>query len=789
MSISRHTNNPSPPDEPWFTSRIPALYNQVYMSAMAIAMDVDTAQDITQETFLRGFLKLATLRQRDQLGPWLHRIARNTALQWQRDGRNRSRLLPLIPLEEAPVDPADETRKSPREAAEHAENSSQLTEAIMELPADLRQAVLLHYCEGLSASEIARLNGEYPSTITRRLDKGRELLRAYMERGLAANLASMRPASRQAQRTVALVTAAAALPAAVKAQAVALAADTPVAAGAGGITSLVGSGSAATIISKGFITKMAISATTTKIIAATAIAAGGMLAGYSLMSDPAPKDAPAPPIQRADSTPATRINTLAPGGAGGSASAGKKSAAGAADDMATRPATKRPSAEQRVASLKDDLVSTQPELIIADGETSGRLHFNIMVVNEAGLPVPNATVEMTGRRTKLRTPTWYGWGAPAISATTNKEGLARVSGDQYVEENLELGGVTFNVSHPDYASAHEDMYLDEMKKVVLKSGDVLEVIVSDSESSTPLKAGLDLSFFSRFKPDWSQRGDGTITVRKINDKELSFYATHKEDGKTTAFSPLEKISFPRASRGPVYLTVYRGSTVHGRLSDEVQRPVKNGTVQAFAESGERSCGQYSPQTVSIREDGTFTLEGMAKGNVLIWALADGWCSQPGMDPRYKNAAKQPTHGYPQTFTLTESEQQYTLPMVATATALFKLVDAEGRPAANAVLVTNPNMCYENCCGMWIRRGEFMTTSTVDGTAVIADIPPLANTRFHVSGDYELPPEEDDVNGFERHEKFDLSPGQVLEHTLTVYPKGTTVITQDGDKMTTAAGTQ
>ena len=45
-----------------------------------------------------------------------------------------------------------------------------LTQAVMALPDDLRQAVLLHYAEGMTPSDIARLNGEAPSTVTRRLD-------------------------------------------------------------------------------------------------------------------------------------------------------------------------------------------------------------------------------------------------------------------------------------------------------------------------------------------------------------------------------------------------------------------------------------------------------------------------------------------------------------------------------------------------------------------------------------------------------------------------------------------
>lgn len=219
-----------------FARRVAELYPKVYLGALAVARDADTAQDVTQEAFLRAYLRLDKLSRAEELGPWVYGIARKVALQWQRDNQNRSRLVPLIPLEEVAMHPPD-GNLSPRESAERSEMSKQVGEAVMKLPQELREVLLLHYAEGMTASDIARLNGEAVSTITRRLDKAIGVLRALMEQGLASGLAALRPPAAQAQRTIALVAATAGLSAGAKAQLLGLTAGHVVAQGARGMVS------------------------------------------------------------------------------------------------------------------------------------------------------------------------------------------------------------------------------------------------------------------------------------------------------------------------------------------------------------------------------------------------------------------------------------------------------------------------------------------------------------------------------------------------------------------------
>ncbi len=215
-------------DPETFADMVRQYYGPIYFTSLSIARDKEIAQDIVQETFLRAWLKRDEMQQPvAQLLPWLARIARNLAIQWQRQGQRRSRLLPVLSLEEIMVDPADPNQPHPRDAAAQTEQTFQVGDAVMNLPEDLRQVVLLHYGEGLSAADIARLTGEARSTVTRRLTRAHKKLRFHLEDGVAIGLAMLKPPRVHLEHTCAIAGAVAMLPATGRAQLLRGIADTP----------------------------------------------------------------------------------------------------------------------------------------------------------------------------------------------------------------------------------------------------------------------------------------------------------------------------------------------------------------------------------------------------------------------------------------------------------------------------------------------------------------------------------------------------------------------------------
>lgn len=63
------------------------------MRALCVAhvYDPSVQDDLVQDSFLDGFLKLKTLRNRARFGPWLASITRNKCKSWQRKERRQAK--------------------------------------------------------------------------------------------------------------------------------------------------------------------------------------------------------------------------------------------------------------------------------------------------------------------------------------------------------------------------------------------------------------------------------------------------------------------------------------------------------------------------------------------------------------------------------------------------------------------------------------------------------------------------------------------------------------------------
>jgi RNA polymerase sigma-70 factor (ECF subfamily) len=138
------------------------------------------AQDLAQDTLLRGFESLPRLADPARFGAWLCGIAANLARWWWR--RQARWPLSLDNLAEAYPDVpraawAASLPATPEQAVERAEQTRRLAAAIEALPPALARAVALHYLEGLSYAEAAAALDVPVSTVKGRLFKSRTRLR------------------------------------------------------------------------------------------------------------------------------------------------------------------------------------------------------------------------------------------------------------------------------------------------------------------------------------------------------------------------------------------------------------------------------------------------------------------------------------------------------------------------------------------------------------------------------------------------------------------------------------
>jgi RNA polymerase sigma factor (sigma-70 family) len=129
----------------------------------------EDADDIVQEALLQAYLGLDRLRDPGAFGAWLSAITANLARMRLRAARE-----PSVSLD-AGGRVAPESFEVP--LLEELDSLRKLRAALEPLPLAERDAVLLHYVDGLTAQEIAAVLGERPGTVRVRLHRARERLR------------------------------------------------------------------------------------------------------------------------------------------------------------------------------------------------------------------------------------------------------------------------------------------------------------------------------------------------------------------------------------------------------------------------------------------------------------------------------------------------------------------------------------------------------------------------------------------------------------------------------------
>ncbi len=143
--------------------------------------DVDLVEDICQETFIRAYRALHQFRGDAQFYTWLYRIAVNTAKKFLLEMKND----PMVSEAFLKNDDDDETSwkkneptsdDGPESILAAKEIAAVVNAAMDDLPADLRQAVVLREIEGLSYEEIAAAMNCPVGTVRSRIFRAREAI-------------------------------------------------------------------------------------------------------------------------------------------------------------------------------------------------------------------------------------------------------------------------------------------------------------------------------------------------------------------------------------------------------------------------------------------------------------------------------------------------------------------------------------------------------------------------------------------------------------------------------------
>jgi RNA polymerase sigma-70 factor (ECF subfamily) len=141
--------------------------------------DRAAAADATQETFVRAFRRLETLRAQGRIAPWLFGIARNVSLEVRKAQRRRSRVLVPEDGDGPALDGAD--GRTPESELLGREAARVLERALARLSDDRRAMLLLRLDHGLAYEEIAAAMGFSLSKVKVEIWRARQILRAELE--------------------------------------------------------------------------------------------------------------------------------------------------------------------------------------------------------------------------------------------------------------------------------------------------------------------------------------------------------------------------------------------------------------------------------------------------------------------------------------------------------------------------------------------------------------------------------------------------------------------------------
>jgi RNA polymerase sigma-70 factor (ECF subfamily) len=147
----------------------------LYVYIFELVRDEQASLDLVQETFINAFRHLGTLRDDDRFGGWLFGIAHQKCLQqWRRQNRDAE-------LREELANEPTASDDDPLDLLIREEQEAEFMKLLPRLPTAQRSVLLLHFIEGFSLEEIARITGAQVGTVKSRLYYAKRALRKLLE--------------------------------------------------------------------------------------------------------------------------------------------------------------------------------------------------------------------------------------------------------------------------------------------------------------------------------------------------------------------------------------------------------------------------------------------------------------------------------------------------------------------------------------------------------------------------------------------------------------------------------
>ncbi|HMF77933.1 MAG TPA: sigma-70 family RNA polymerase sigma factor [Bryobacteraceae bacterium] len=182
--VSEASPQPQPPVSPAQTHAEPDAQTRfvqqnlrrIFLLIYRIVGNVDDAQDLTQETFIKALQRQGQLKDLEKASHWLSRIASNTAIDFLR----RNKKFAFVDVTQV-AETASSTLESPEQHLLRGERKLHLDGGLAVLTERERMAILLRDVEDMPAEQVALQMNCSMATVRSHIANARIKFKRYLE--------------------------------------------------------------------------------------------------------------------------------------------------------------------------------------------------------------------------------------------------------------------------------------------------------------------------------------------------------------------------------------------------------------------------------------------------------------------------------------------------------------------------------------------------------------------------------------------------------------------------------
>lgn len=168
-------------DDAAFDILVEKYQESIHALAWRKIRDFHHAEEIMQDTFLRVYKKLPSLKNHNQFAGWIHVIANRLCTDWIRQHKPGIQSLDITDKDEIELS-SFKHHMTEQRGIERTEYCQELVNKLLEkLPEKERNVLTLYYLDEMSTKEIGEFMGVSVNTITSRLQRARKRLQMDQE--------------------------------------------------------------------------------------------------------------------------------------------------------------------------------------------------------------------------------------------------------------------------------------------------------------------------------------------------------------------------------------------------------------------------------------------------------------------------------------------------------------------------------------------------------------------------------------------------------------------------------